>query len=332
MASHPTTFLARTSWRAISSTIALLAAVLAWPSCQADSPVPSFQANFAVRDVEAAGSTIHVRVGGKGMAVVMLHGFGETGDMWAPLANELADRFTVIVPDLRGMGLSSRPAGGYDKKTQGQQLAALLDALNVREAALVTHDIGNMVGYAFAAQFPHRVTRFAIIDAPLPGIDPWSEIARLHKVWHWSFWGSDAERLVAGRERIYLDRFWNEFVGPGNTYPESWRKHYASLYAMPGAMHAAFEQFKAFDQDVIDNRTFAASLRLQMPVLAIGGARSYGKTMATVMRNVADDVNEQLIPGAGHWVLEERPRELIAAVVLFLEASANSKPQQGERQ
>ncbi|RZL36013.1 MAG: alpha/beta hydrolase [Rubrivivax sp.] len=271
-----------------------------------------------MREVPGEGATLHVRIGGRGEAVVLLHGFGETGDMWAPLAQELARSFKVIVPDLRGMGLSSRPPGGYDKKTQARELAAVLDALGVRSTALVTHDIGNMVGYAFAAQFPGRVTRFALIDAPLPGIGPWDEIARRHAVWHWSFWGADAERLVAGRERIYLDRFWNELAGPGNRYPEAWREHYAALYARPGAMHAAFEQFKAFDQDVVDNRTFAAAARLQMPVLAIGGERSYGAVMAAIMRNVADDVSQAIMPGSGHWVLEERPAELIAAVRSFL--------------
>ena len=318
----PSTHALRSRWPRWVAPLALSALLVAWPAVRADVDVPAFPADFVIGDVEGAGATLHLRAGGKGgTAVVLLHGFGETGDMWAPLAAQLAGRFTVIVPDLRGMGLSARPDGGYDKKTQARQLAAVLDALGVRSVALVTHDIGNMVGYAFAAQYPARVSRFALIDAPLPGIEPWTEIARRHAVWHWSFWGADAERLVAGRERIYLDRFWNEFTAPGNRYPDGWRAHYAALYAQPGAMHAAFEQFKAFDQDAADNRAFAATARLPMPVLAIGGGRSYGPTMATVMRNVADDVTQAVIPGSGHWVLEERPAELIAAVRRFLEAA-----------
>ena len=309
-------------WHRWARPLALSALLVAGLPCQAESSVPAFPASFAVRDIDGGGAALHVRVGGQGReAVVLLHGFGETGDMWAPIAAPLAERFTVIVPDLRGMGLSARPESGYDKKTQARQLAAVLDGLGVERVALVTHDIGNMVGYAFAAQYPGRVTRFAIIDAPLPGIEPWTEIARRHAVWHWSFWGPDAERLVADRERIYLDRFWNEFTAPGNRYPEHWRAHYAALYRQPGAMHAAFEQFKALDQDAIDNRAFAAQARLTVPVLAVGGGRSYGSTMATVMRNVADDVREEVIPGSGHWVMEERPAELIAAVRRFLEAS-----------
>jgi pimeloyl-ACP methyl ester carboxylesterase len=298
--------------------LAVLLCALACAHVHAQTEAGMFPSNFTVSDIAVSGATIHVRTGGQGEAVVLLHGFGETGDTWVPLAAELAKDHTVVVPDLRGMGLSSRPAGGYDKKTQGQDIAQLLDALHIRRAALVTHDIGNMVGYAFAAQFPDRVSRFVIIDAPLPGIGPWDAIARRHAVWHWSFWGADAERLVAGRERIYLDRFWNEFTAPGNRYPEALRQHHAELYAMPGAMHAAFEQFKAFDQDVIDNQAFAAKAKLRMPVLAVGGERSYGATMATIMREVATDVTGKIITGSGHWVLEERPAELIAAVRGFL--------------
>lgn len=324
MLRHPSVNVVNSRWPCLLTPVALSALLMAWPVSRADTGIPDFPADFAVRDIEGVGGRLHLRIGGKGdSAVVLLHGFGETGDMWAPLAEQLSEHFTVIVPDLRGMGLSARPEGGYDKKTQARQLAGVLDAIGVGSVALVTHDIGNMVGYAFAAQYPRRVSRFAIIDAPLPGIEPWTEIARRHAVWHWSFWGADAERLVADRERVYLDRFWNEFTAPGNHYPDSWRAHYAALYAQPGAMHAAFEQFKAFDQDVIDNRAFAAQRRLPMPVLAIGGGRSYGATMATVMRNVADDVTEQVIPGSGHWVLEERPAELIAAVRQFLEARAS---------
>src|SRR4051812_12793543 len=148
--------------------------------------------------IQTNGATIYVRVGGKGPAVVMLHGFGDTGDMWAPLANALVKDHTVIVPDLRGMGLSSYPAGGYDKKTQGQDIAAVMDKLGVQKADLVTHDIGNMVGYALAAQYPDRITKWAIIDAPLPGIGPWDEILKSPLLWHFNFRGPDVDRLVKG--------------------------------------------------------------------------------------------------------------------------------------
>jgi pimeloyl-ACP methyl ester carboxylesterase len=286
---------------------------------QVTDGIEPFPADFRTRDIPANGTTLHVRVGGAGPAVILLHGYGETGDMWGPMAAELARDHTIVVPDLRGMGLSSRPADGYDKKTQGQDIAGLLDALNIQHADLVTHDIGNMVGYAFAAANPGRVTRFVIMDAPLPGVGPWDEIVRSRALWHFSFQGPDAERLVAGRERIYLDRFWNEFSADPKSFREASRQHYARLYAQPGAMHAGFNQFAAFDQDAIDNKAFVAAGKLTMPVLAIGGAASFGTTMAVVMRAAATKVTECVIPNAGHWLMEEQPAATIAAVRGFLD-------------
>jgi pimeloyl-ACP methyl ester carboxylesterase len=286
---------------------------------QPAAQVQPFPANFRAQNVQTNGTALHVRTGGQGPAALLLHGYGETGDMWAPLAAELARDHTVIVPDLRGMGLSSRPEGGYDKKTQGQDVAGLLDALKIEKVDLVTHDIGNMVGYAFAAQFPKRVTRFVIMDAPLPGVGPWDEIVRSRALWHFSFQGPDAERLVAGRERIYLDRFWNEFSADPKSFSEAAREHYARLYAQPGAMHAGFNQFAAFDQDAVDNKAFLAKGKLAMPVLAVGGEKSFGPTMAVVMRAAASDVTELVIPNAGHWLMEEQPAATVATVHAFLD-------------
>ena len=199
-----------------------------------------FPSGFHNEKIKTDGATIHVRVGGNGPAVVMLHGFGDTGDMWAPVAANLVREHAVVVPDLRGMGLSSHPEGGYDKKAQAGNIAQILDKLKIKKADLVTHDIGNMVGYAFAAQFPERVTSWVIIDAPLPGIGPWEEIIRSPALWHFNFRGPDVERLVKGRERIYLDRFWNELSANRKAIDEKTRRHYARLYARPGAMHSAF--------------------------------------------------------------------------------------------
>lgn len=277
-----------------------------------------FPASFSMKDVATNGITLHVRVGGRGPAVVLLHGFGDTGDMWAPLAAKLAPTHTVVVPDLRGMGLSGRPAGGYDKKTQAHDIAGVLDTLKIQRSQLVTHDIGNMVGYSLAAQYPARITSFAIMDAPLPGIGPWDDIKRSHALWHFSFWGPDAERLVAGRERIYLDRFWNEFSADPKKFDEASREHYAKLYAMPGAIHAGMEQFKAFDQDAADNQAFLAKGNLAMPILAVGGEKSFGTTMAAVMRAVATDVTEAVVPNAGHWLMEENPAATIKLLYNFL--------------
>jgi pimeloyl-ACP methyl ester carboxylesterase len=280
--------------------------------------IQPYPASFGTENVITNGTQIYVRVGGAGPAVVLLHGYGETGDMWAPLAAQLARDHIVIVPDLRGLGLSSRPAGGFDKKNQAEDVAGVLDSLKIDKVDLVTHDIGNMVGYAFAAQHPERVKKFVIIDAPLPGIGPWDDIIRSHALWHFSFYGPDAERLVKGRERIYLDRFWNEFSADPKKFDEASRKHYAKLYAAAGAMHAGFEQFKAFDQDAADNKVFVAKGMLTMPVLAIGGEKSFGPMMGTVMRAAATNVQTAVVPNSGHWVMEENPAATIKLIEDFL--------------
>lgn len=298
--------------------IAALLGILA--AAPAIAQVEPFPPGFTERDIATNGTTIHVRVGGSGPAVVLLHGYGETGDMWAPLAADLARDHRVVVPDLRGMGLSTKPAGGYDKKTQGRDISGVLDALQIGKTDLITHDIGNMVGYAFAAENPGRITRFVLMDAPLPGIGPWEQILKNPLLWHFRFGGPDMERLVAGRERIYLDRFWNEFSATPAKFSEASRVHYAALYARPGAMHAGFAQFAAFDQDAIDNQAFLAGGKLTMPVLAIGGAKSFGPMMATVMRFAASDVTEGVIPDAGHWLMEEQPAATVKMVRGFLDA------------
>jgi len=281
----------------------------------------TFPIGFKTQEISTTSVTIHTRVGGAGPAVMLLHGYGETGDMWAPLAVDLARDRTVIVPDLRGLGRSSKPVGGFDKKTQAGDVAGVLAALRIEQIDLVTHDIGNMVGFAFAAQHPERVKRFVLIDAPLPGVGPWEEVLKNPLLWHFRFGGPDMERLVAGRERIYLDRFWNEFSADPSRFSAAAREHYAALYALPGAMHSGFAQFAAFDQDAIDNRAFLAKGKLTMPVLAVGGEKSFGTMMATVMRFAATDVHEAIVPDSGHWIMEENPRATIQIVRGFLDAS-----------
>src|SRR5271156_1420322 len=251
--------------------------------------VQGFPPSFHTEEIQTDGATIHVRVGGKGPAVVMLHGFGDTGDMWAPVAAALVHDHTVVVPDLRGMGLSSHPEGGYDKKTQARDIAQVMDRVNIDKADFVTHDIGNMVGYAFAAQFPARATRWVVIDAPLPGIGPWDDILRSPALWHFNFRGPDAERLVKGRERIYLDRVWHELSANPKSIDEATRNHYALLYAREGAMHSAFNQFAAFAQDAKDNTEFAKK-KLTMPILALGADHSMGAQQADILREVGTNV------------------------------------------
>src|SRR5246500_2865657 len=283
------------------------------------SAILPYPSSFETRMVQTNGTSLYVRFGGKGPAVVLLHGFADTGDMWAPLAAVLVKDHTVIVPDLRGMGLSEHPDAGYTKKNQATDIAGVMDALKVQKADLVTHDIGNMVGYALAAQYPDRISRWVVIDAPLPGIGDWDNIIRSPLLWDFNCRGPDEERLVQGRERIYLDRFYNELSADPKKIDEAARKHYARLYARPHAMHDAFEQFGAFSQDTIDNRTLlAAGGKLKMPILALGAEKSFGLGMAEVLRFVASNVKAGIVPDSGHWIMEENPQATVRLVTEFL--------------
>jgi len=185
---------------------------------------------------------------------------------------------------------------------------------------VVAHDIGNMVAYAYAATYPDKVERLAVMDAPIPGIEPWSEILQNPGVWHFNFHGPDAERLVAGRERIYFDRIWNDFTGNPSKPDEATRDFFAGTYAQPGGMRAGFAQFAAFSQDAKDNKIFQQT-KLTMPVLAVGGEKSFGSVQAVIMRNVATNVREAVVDGSGHWLMEERPTETTALIRGFLDAS-----------
>lgn len=298
--------------RALGAGLMALAATL--PALAQPKPYPPA---FKIEQIQTNGARLHVRVGGSGPAVVLLHGFGDTGDMWAPMAAALARDHRVVVPDLRGMGLSSRPEGGYDKKTQAADIRAVLDKLGIDKAHVVGHDIGTMVAYAYAASYPDKTATLVVMDAPVPGVPPWEQIVRLPLLWHFDFGGKDALRLVQGRERIYLDRFWNDFAGDPRKVDEGTRAHYARLYARPGAMRAAFAQFQSIRKDAQDNAELVQT-RLTMPVLAIGGEKSFGANEAVVMRNAASDVTELVVPGAGHWLMEEAPAATVKAVQEFL--------------
>jgi pimeloyl-ACP methyl ester carboxylesterase len=288
-------------------------------SAPASAKVEPFPASFRTRDIPANGTTIHVRIGGTGPAVVLIHGFGDSGDMWAPLATRLVKDHTVVVPDLRGMGLSSHPQAGYEKANEAKDIAAVLSALKVDgPVALVTHDIGNMVGYAFAAENRSRVNRWIVMDAPLPGIGHWTDVLLDHRTWHFDFYGPDEERLIAGRERLYLDRFYNELSADPRHIDEQTRAHYAALYSRPHAIHNAFAQFAAFRQDAIDNQKFLADGKLKMPVLAIGGEKSFGRGFANEIGFAADNVRALSVQNSGHWLMEEQPEAVMSAILAFI--------------
>lgn len=295
---------------------AILLMLLGPVAARAD--IESFPSGFKARTIAANGAQIYVRTGGQGPAVILIHGFGDTGDMWARLAAELARDHTVVVPDLRGMGLSGKPDNGYDKWTQAADMRGVLQALGIEKAAVVGHDIGTMVAYAYAARYRDMTEKLVVMDAPVPGVPPWDEIVRSPQLWHFDLGGSDMERLVKGRERIYLDRFWNDFAGTPSKIGEATRHHYTALYARPGAMHAAFAQFRSIRNDAEDNKK-AIATKLTIPVLAIGGEKSFGAMEAVVMRNAATDVTEVVIPDAGHWLMEEQPAATIKAIRQFLD-------------
>ena len=304
-------------------------------SCLAQPSLPS---SFHAKTVHSPeGADIFVRWGGTGPAVLLIHGYAENSDSWAPLASDLMKDHTVVVPDLRGIGRSSKPTGGYDKKTQAKDMRAVVTALGFDSTTVVAHDIGNMVAYAYAASYSDKVQRLIVMDAPIPGIEPWSQILLNPGVWHFNFHGPDAERLVAGRERIYFDRIWNDFTGDPAKPDEATRNFFAATYAQPGGMRAGFAQFAAFSQDAADNKIFER-MKLPMPVLAVGGEKSFGAVQAVIMRHVALNVQEAVVPKSGHWLMEESPDYTVNLLRRFLDSAkvatenANSTaPDSGEK-
>lgn len=310
---------------------ALIAIYLAGGTAEAVAAPPSLPATFIAQTVHVpGGADIFVRSGGKGPTVVLIHGYAETSDSWGPLTAELAKSYTVVVPDLHGIGRSSEPVDGYDKKTQAADMRTVITTLGFDRAYVVSHDIGIMVAYAYAALYPDKVERLVVMDAPLPGIAPWEEIVKNPKLWHFSFWGSDEERFVQGRERIYLDRIWDDFSGDPGKPDEATRAYYAAQYAQPGRMRSGFAQFKAFAQDAEDNKVFART-KLTMPVLAVGGEKSFGTTQAVVMRNVATNVREAVVPGSGHWLMEENPMFTVALIRDYLKDPTAAVPQAADK-
>jgi pimeloyl-ACP methyl ester carboxylesterase len=296
-------------------TLALLAIGTAISHAQ-----PSLPSSFQAKTIRSSeGADIFVRWGGKGPVVLLIHGYAENSDSWAPLAADLMKDHTVVVPDLRGIGRSSKPERGYDKKTQAKDMRAVVTALGYDKTFVVAHDIGNMVAYAYAATYPDKVERLVVMDAPIPGIEPWSEILQNPGVWHFNFHGPDAERLVAGRERIYFDRIWNDFTADPSKPDEATRNFFAATYAQPGGMRAGFAQFTAFSQDAKDNKIFE-QVKLPMPVLAVGGEKSFGPLQAVIMRHVATNVQEAVVAGSGHWLMEERPEYTVALIRNFIDS------------
>jgi pimeloyl-ACP methyl ester carboxylesterase len=298
-----------------AATVLLMVLAIQLPAHAADSrPIQEHTANVN-------GVTLHYLQAGKGKdtPIVLLHGYAETSHMWRPLMPRLADRHVVIAPDLRGAGSSSKPEGGYDKKTMAQDIHALVKSLGYPKVKIVGHDIGLMVAYAYAAQYPDEVESIVLMDAFLPGIGDWTKVWLLRDLWHFHFYGETPLKLVDGRERIYFEHFWNDFAADRTrSIPETDRQFYANEYARPGGMRAGFEYFRNFEQDATDFAGFAQT-RLTMPMLVLSGEKAGGQFLIDQGKLVATNVEGVIVTGSGHWLMEEAPEQTIPALVAFLD-------------
>jgi pimeloyl-ACP methyl ester carboxylesterase len=275
-------------------------------------------APISSRTADVAGVQLHYLTAGSGPYVILLHGFAETCAMWKPLIPPLAERFTVIAPDLPGIGESSIPADGLDMTTAAARIHALAVSLGIQRAAVVGHDIGLMVAYAYAAQFRAETSKLVVMDAFLPGVEGWEPIYNNPGIWHFRFNGPTPEALVQGRERIYFEHFWNDFAADEtHSIPEEMREFYTACYARPGRMRASWSYFVSFQRAARDFAEFVRT-KLSMPVLAIGGAKANGEALGRQMRLAASDVTVVVLKDTGHWLMEERPRETSEALLGFL--------------
>ena len=282
--------------------------------------VSSLQAAEAIvsRDAQIDNVQLHYLIAGHGSAtVILLHGFAETSRMWRPIIPLLAEKFTVIAPDLPGIGDSSIPAK-TGMLIAAQQIHELVRSLKIEKARVVGHDIGLMVAYAYAAQFPNETEKLAVMDAFLPGVEGWEAIYDAPNVWHFRFNGEYPEKLVQGRERTYFEYFWNVFAADEtHSIPEAERKAYTAAYARPGRMRAAWAYFASWPQLATEFAPLSKT-KLTMPVLSIGGEKSLGNQLGAQMKLVADNVTVIVLQNAGHWILEEKPKETTAALLNFL--------------
>ena len=283
------------------------------PPATAQEPVA-----IASRFAEVNGVKLHYLIAGSGDPVLLLHGYAQTSHMWLPLIPLLAKTHTVIAPDLRGFGNSSKPEAGYDKKTLAQDIHALTTSLGFQRVAVVGHDIGLMVAYAYAAQYSTEVSRIVLMDAFLPGVGDWTQVWLLRDLWHFHFYGKTPLALVDGRERIYFEHFWNDFAAdPAHSVSEADRQFYAAAYAQPGGMRAGFEVFRAFEQDAKDFSGFAKT-KLNIPMLVLTGEKASGEFLITQGKLVDDNVEGVVIKGSGHWLIDEAPDQVIPLIVAFL--------------
>ena len=295
-----------------------LLSLLVAASLPAPARAEAAQTEFVSRDADVNGQKLHYTLGGHGPAVVLLHGFAETSRMWKPILPVLSEKFTVIAPDLPGMGDSSIPTDGLNMKDAATSIHSLVRSLGIEKARVVGHDIGLMVAYAYAAQFPSEVEKLVVMDAFLPGVEGWEQIYNNPAIWHFRFNGPKPEALVKGREQVYFSFFWDDLAADKTrSLPEADRKAYLEAYSRPGRMRAAWAYFASWPQTSNDFARLAQT-KLTMPVLAIGGDRSLGTELGQQMKLVAAEVSVVVLGNTGHWILEEKPKETTEALLKFL--------------
>lgn len=278
-----------------------------------------FGTGFTTRQVQVDRSIVSVTVGGHGPVVVLLHGYAEDSRMWKPLAIALAPTFTVVAPDLPGIGNSSIPSSGIDMKTSAQRIRDAVHTLGYSKVRVVGHDIGLMVAYAYAAMYPKEVERLALMDAFLPGVAGWEPIYDNPNLWHFRFHGPTPLALVSGRERTYFNYYWNDFAADAHhSIPEVQRREYTSAYARPGRMSAGWAYFASFPKTATDFAKLA-TVRLTMPVLSIGGEKSLGPQLGAQAKLISPNATVIVLKNAGHWIMEEQPAETMSALTQFLE-------------
>jgi pimeloyl-ACP methyl ester carboxylesterase len=278
-----------------------------------------FGAGFMTRNVSVDSSVVSVTIGGHGPAVVLLHGYAEDSRMWKPLARALASRYTIIAPDLPGIGNSSIPASGLDMKTSAQRVRNAVHALGYGKVQVVGHDIGLMVAYAYAAMYPDEVQKLVLMDAFLPGVDGWEPIFNSPDYWHFRFHGPTPLALVSGRETTYFSYFWNDLAAdPKHSLSPASRQGYIAAYSRPGRMASGWAYFASFPKTAADFAEMAKT-QLKMPVLSIGGDKSLGIALGAQAKLIASNVTVVVLKNTGHWLMEENPSQTISALTRFIE-------------
>ncbi len=275
-------------------------------------------AGIESRFADVDGLKLHYLTAGHGPTIILLHGYTQTSRMWRPLIPKLADKFTVIAPDLPGIGDSAIPKDGLDMKTSAIRIHALAKSLGVTKARVVGHDIGLMVAYAYAAQFPTETEKLVVMDAFLPGVKYWEMAYDDPNMWHFRFHGPTPEALVAGRKKIYFAYFWNDLAADKNhSLSVADREAYVAAYSRPGRMRAGWAYFASWPDTAKDFLQMSQT-KLTMPVLSIAGEKASAAVLTPQMKLVANDVKIIELKGSGHWLMEERPKETMDALVDFL--------------